>query len=55
MMPALAVAAIAAASAIAAAAAAAAAAVGVEDVGRFRLFSRERLFQLMPEGFAGKP
>ena len=54
MMPALAVAAIAAASAIAAAAAAAAA-VGVEDVGRFRLFSRERLFQLMPEGFAGKP
>ncbi|CDJ40078.1 hypothetical protein, conserved [Eimeria tenella] len=28
--------------------------IGVEDVGRFRLFSRERLLQLLPEGFAGE-
>ncbi|XP_026190085.1 uncharacterized protein LOC34618445 [Cyclospora cayetanensis] len=28
--------------------------VGVEDIGRFRLFSRRRLLELMPEGFAGE-
>ncbi|KAL8274173.1 hypothetical protein Esti_002015 [Eimeria stiedai] len=27
--------------------------VGVEDVGRFRLFARQRLLQLLPEGCAG--
>ena len=43
------------AAAAAVAAVAAAAAVGVEDVSRFRLFSRQRLLHLLPEGFAGKP